>query len=171
MHHLNASTLAHIMACHLFGTKPLPESVWFIQYWELNQNEIQLYKIENIHSKLWPGAMWHLGIYCFYWYCQTFNIRCTKSQNLNISRLVLQLSLPNPFKPGVNRSRPTTDWRAHCSVPPLRGVLQSRGECPSFDGHLLLREIPCKLCIKWLPIKISIDDVVATRLPPKMMYL
>ena len=24
-----------------------------------------------------------------------------KSQNLNVSRLVLQLSLPNPFKPGV----------------------------------------------------------------------
>ena len=34
-------------------------------------------------------------------YSQTFNIRCTKSQNLNVSRLVLQLSLPNPLKPGV----------------------------------------------------------------------
>ena len=27
--------------------------------------------------------------------------RCTKSQNLNVSHLVLQLSLPNPLKPGV----------------------------------------------------------------------
>ena len=30
-------------------------------------------------------------------YCQTFDIRCTKSQNLNVSRLVLRLSLPNPL--------------------------------------------------------------------------
>ena len=34
-------------------------------------------------------------------YCQTSNIGCTKSPNLNVSRLVLQLSLPNPLKPGV----------------------------------------------------------------------
>ena len=34
-------------------------------------------------------------------YCQTFNISCTKFQNLNFSRLVLQLSLPNPLNPGV----------------------------------------------------------------------
>ena len=33
--------------------------------------------------------------------CQTSNVRCTKSKNFNVSRLVLQLSLPNPFKPGV----------------------------------------------------------------------
>ena len=29
------------------------------------------------------------------------NIRGTQSQNINVSRLVLQLSLPNPLKPGV----------------------------------------------------------------------
>ena len=34
-------------------------------------------------------------------YCQVSDIRCTHSQNLNVSRLVLQLPLPNPFKPGV----------------------------------------------------------------------
>ena len=28
-------------------------------------------------------------------------IRCTRSQSLNVSRLVLQLSLPNPLKPDV----------------------------------------------------------------------
>ena len=32
-------------------------------------------------------------------YCQTSNIRHIKSRNLNISRLVLQLSLLNPVKP------------------------------------------------------------------------
>ena len=34
-------------------------------------------------------------------YCQTSYIRCTKSQNLNVYRLVLQLSLPNSLKSGV----------------------------------------------------------------------
>ena len=32
---------------------------------------------------------------------QTFNIRHTNSQHFYVSHLVLQLSLPNPFKPGV----------------------------------------------------------------------
>ena len=34
-------------------------------------------------------------------YRQSFNMRCIKFQNLNVFRLVLQLSLPNPSKPGV----------------------------------------------------------------------
>ena len=34
-------------------------------------------------------------------YCQIWNIKCTKSQNSNVSRLVLQLSLHNPLKPDV----------------------------------------------------------------------
>ena len=34
-------------------------------------------------------------------YRKISNIRSTKSPNLNVSRLVVQLSLPNPMKPGV----------------------------------------------------------------------
>ena len=34
-------------------------------------------------------------------YRKISNISHTKSQNLNDSRLVFQLSLPNPLKPGV----------------------------------------------------------------------
>ena len=34
-------------------------------------------------------------------YHQTSNIGHTKSQNLNFSHLILQLSLHSPFKPGV----------------------------------------------------------------------
>ena len=34
-------------------------------------------------------------------YRKVSNIRCTKCQNLNDSRLVLQLSVPNPLKPSV----------------------------------------------------------------------
>ena len=36
-----------------------------------------------------------------YIYIQTPSINRTESQNLNVSRLVLQLSLPNPLKPSV----------------------------------------------------------------------
>ena len=34
-------------------------------------------------------------------YRQTSDISRTKSKNINVSRLVMQLSLPNPLKPGV----------------------------------------------------------------------
>ena len=37
-------------------------------------------------------------------YHQTSNISRPKSKNLNVSRLVLQLSLPNPLKPGFNEN-------------------------------------------------------------------
>ena len=42
--------------------------------------------------------------YCIDWFWPTvksLNIRCTKHQDLNNSPLALQLSLPNPLKPGV----------------------------------------------------------------------
>ena len=46
------------------------------------------------------------GVFCFALgkyikITTTSNIRCTKSQNLNVSRFVLQLSLPNSLKPSV----------------------------------------------------------------------
>ena len=34
-------------------------------------------------------------------YCKISNISRTQNQNLNDSRLIMQLPLPNPFKPGV----------------------------------------------------------------------
>ena len=34
-------------------------------------------------------------------YREVSNIRRTKSQNVNVSRLIFYLSLPNPLKPGV----------------------------------------------------------------------
>ena len=42
--------------------------------------------------------------FCILWYCKTFSISRTESQNLNVSRLALQLSLPNPLKPCVKSS-------------------------------------------------------------------
>ena len=47
-------------------------------------------------------------------YHQISNISCTKSQNLNVSRLVLELSLPNPSKPGVkSRMKMLLEHRQH----------------------------------------------------------
>ena len=40
-------------------------------------------------------------VYIHTLYRKVSNIRRTKSQNLNASRLILQLPLPNPLKPGV----------------------------------------------------------------------
>ena len=37
-------------------------------------------------------------------YRKTSRISRIKSHNLNVSRLILQLSLPNPLKPGVKSS-------------------------------------------------------------------
>ena len=34
-------------------------------------------------------------------YHKTYNIRCSQSQNLNVSHLLLQFSLPNPLKPDI----------------------------------------------------------------------
>ena len=61
------------------------------------------------HSILWDAFTYPCLRYlllatksiCLCMYCQTSNIRCSKSKNLNVSCLILQLSLPNPLKPGV----------------------------------------------------------------------
>ena len=54
-----------------------------------------LYHISHADSKL------ILVTYCNKDYRKISNIRCNEFQNLNVSHLILQLSLPNPLKPGV----------------------------------------------------------------------
>ena len=44
----------------------------------------------------WHQFIWTLLTYCTYNYA-----RRTQAQNVNVPRLILQLSLPNPLKPGV----------------------------------------------------------------------
>ena len=46
-------------------------------------------------------STWGLEVTSIVDYRQFSNIRNTQSQNINVSRLVLQWSLPNPLKPGV----------------------------------------------------------------------
>ena len=55
----------------------------------------------------WQNIDWSMKSYCLPLieqcnnYPQTSNIRCTRPQNLNVSRLALKLSLPKPLKPVV----------------------------------------------------------------------
>ena len=55
-------------------------------------------------------VLWEIYIYILWIYHKTSNIWRTKSDDLNVSRLVLQLSLLYPLKPCVNR-----EWRCSWS--------------------------------------------------------
>ena len=48
-------------------------------------------------------------------YHQISNIRCTKSQNLNVSSLIMHLSLPNLLKPCVNLKMKMCSANRRCS--------------------------------------------------------
>ena len=67
-----------------------------------NAGDDIIYHILALHvsdlSMMLPSILWNQTLRD---YCQISNISCTKSPNLNVSRLVLQLSLSNPPKPGV----------------------------------------------------------------------
>ena len=57
--------------------------------------------LRNMFTLVWP-FVWKIRKFGgSLTYRKTSNIRGTESPNLNVSRLVLQLSLPNPMKPGV----------------------------------------------------------------------
>ena len=62
-------------------------------------------------------------------YRKISNIRRTKSPNLNVSRLVLQLSLPIPMKPGVKTPKgdaPTTSgWSIILLPTKVRLILET----------------------------------------------
>ena len=44
---------------------------------------------------------------------QTSNIKGTKSKNLNVSRILLSLPVPNPLKPGVKSSMVNKNYIAY----------------------------------------------------------
>ena len=128
-YHKSGSLLFQVMVWHLFGAKPLPEPILTIRPLWTNFNEIwikiQKFSFKKMHFKM-LSAKWQpfcLGrnvlnflpispMVCPFTsrrfsfpsvmiYRETSNISRTKSQNLNVSHLVLHLSLSNPLKPGV----------------------------------------------------------------------
>ena len=63
-------------------------------------SETLLFVSPSVKASLQRKLRW-LQSWKFWQYRKTSSIIRTKSQNLNVSYLVLQLSLPNPLKPGV----------------------------------------------------------------------
>ena len=88
-------------------------SLWYKLWCRLGISEYHPINIQHKTQDIWPALSWqifkmrlcHKTPYITHHiledYCQISNKRHTKSPNLNVSRLVLQLSLPNPLKPGV----------------------------------------------------------------------
>ena len=90
------------------NNRPLSESMTakftdtYICQWAMTS------QLDLIDYVVYPLGCVHI---CFGWqwnhvivmYCQNSNIRCSKSRNVNVSHLILQLSLPNPLKPGVSQ--------------------------------------------------------------------
>ena len=81
-----------------------------------------------LHS-VWFGLVWIITNYVVWSHCNIINfqntityhkisnMRCTESQNLNVSRLVLQLSLHNLLKPGVkSRMKMQLEQRRHIYI-------------------------------------------------------
>ena len=90
------SSLVQVTICHQTANKPLtvPITIQFINA----EYAIPLVTRPQWVNSLAPGKFaWNFK------YRQLSNIRRTKSQNLNVSCLVLQLSVPNPLKPSVKK--------------------------------------------------------------------
>ena len=92
------------------GNKPTPEPM-LTKFYDIRRGQELIYMRSwwqfwnmlinaNTHLKIYgSGNGWVL--IKTYEYRKVSNIRRTKCQNLNYSRLVLQLSVPNPLKPSV----------------------------------------------------------------------
>ena len=113
-------TLFQIMACHLFGSKPLSEPM--LPYCQLDPKEhilVKIYsKFTRVHSRknvvcemaamlFQPQCVnddmeWKKKSNCIMsHYHQISNI--IKSWNFNVSRLFLHLSFPNPLNPCIKK--------------------------------------------------------------------
>ena len=80
------------------GARTVVLTWWFL--WLHVYHVIWIYDIWRlINIQWWLVSLTHWGPKETY--CKISNIRRTKLPNLNVSRLVLQLSLPNPMKPSV----------------------------------------------------------------------
>ena len=85
-----------------------PIRAWISNYIHIKQWDVIIHPCPNFDNDLTKPPLklrhgWVVTSHINYWcnYRQISNIRRTKSQNLNVSRLVLQLSLPNLLKPCI----------------------------------------------------------------------
>ena len=64
-----------------------------------------------LDNGIFPVSLWQVLMQYNSDYRQIYNIRRIKSQTLNVSHFVLQLSLPNPLNPGVKSKTKNVDAR------------------------------------------------------------
>ena len=91
--------LSHLYSIYMYNY-PTDKSkcfLWVSQWPGLSTSTVCV--INMCHQQAGKAnGKWNVKLYIF---CKISNVRGTKSQNLDNSHLVLQLSLPNPLKPGV----------------------------------------------------------------------
>ena len=92
--------MAAIFPDNIFKYIFLYQNLIFIHTCEIKYLNLKLYVIE-IDSSIDNNSTLVQVIACHHMYHKISNIRRTKSPNLNVSRLVVQLSSPNPMKPAV----------------------------------------------------------------------
>ena len=101
---------AHIYCYNGFALHSLQHSFIIVNISITSQTWVHMqYEKKTFHELLLPVLI------CWFGYCQISNTRHTKSKNLNISRFILQLSLPNPLKLGVGskiRMQSERCWQA-----------------------------------------------------------
>ena len=86
--------------------QPLSRFIKYIVDWFFKVDSVTDKRSTNNVVEWWEALVPNNIRHSFYSeiksdYRKIFNIRRTKSPNLSVSRLVLQLYLPNPMKPGV----------------------------------------------------------------------
>ena len=75
---------------------------WLFHAWLNTANDFQYIPISFVVKKKMEFTIVHVMLKLwFVSYCKTSSISNTKSQNLNVSCILLQLSSLNPLKPGV----------------------------------------------------------------------
>ena len=65
------------------------------------EGQLRCYDNRDVSQVIVSAVIQQQGLSQYSIYRQFSNIRRTQSQNITVSRLVLQLSLPNPMKSGV----------------------------------------------------------------------
>ena len=112
---------------------------WFAYYMGLNSC--------TVHPRRYAHGTYFVVLCCgmVLVYCKTSNIWCTKSQDLNVSYFALQLSLPNPLKPGV-KSRMKL-WLEQGRQAMLQLHLNEQQFLPEASfGHRVL-SLPASVCV------------------------
>ena len=131
--------------------------MWLLIHWP-NFNGGVANKNPTIVVRIWMSEQ-----FIDFCYCQTSIIKRTKSQNLNVSRLVWQLSLSNPLKSGVkSRMKMQPEQRRQAMLQLHPSDQEVYYQCATFiRGLEVVNEDPVAMTTSWLvnPFRIAANLV------------